>query len=68
MRSVPAPVWDAGPVVTAPSVRGDPPSGRRRHARVLAAGMSAVTASALPPFLVGALAVQVRAELGFDAA
>ncbi|MCB1016685.1 MAG: MFS transporter [Acidimicrobiales bacterium] len=30
--------------------------------------MSAVTASALPPFLVGALAVQVRAELGFDAA
>ena len=30
--------------------------------------MGAATASALPPFLVGALAVQLRDDLGFDAA
>ena len=42
--------------------------GRRRSARVLAAGMGAATASALPPFLVGGLAVQLRDDLQFDTA
>lgn len=40
---------------------------RRGSLRVLAAGMSAATAAALPPFLVGGLAVQLRADLHFEA-
>ncbi|HYF46368.1 MAG TPA: MFS transporter [Acidimicrobiales bacterium] len=41
---------------------------RRPNARLLAVAMMAATVAALPPFLVGSLAVQLRRDLDFDAA